>query len=126
MLALRQQGNAHARTGRSRSESAPSDPPGVVAYPGIGDWVSAASSSLHEDVGVAPLRRLLFIGNLIPLSGLTLSCAPLQNAPRTLSLDVVGSERVDPGYASAMRTLAADLQVSWHACSSTASWQMPS
>lgn len=85
---------------------------GVVSYPSVGDWVGIGSASLHEGpIPNRPLRRLLFIGNLIPRKRLDVVLRALQNAPRHLTLDVVGSAESDPAHALAMRALAHNLQL---------------
>lgn len=85
---------------------------GVVSYPGVGDWASAASSSLHEPPSPArPLARLVFVGNLIARKRLDVVLRALQNGPRHLMLDVVGSDEVDASYAASMRKLTRELQI---------------
>jgi glycosyltransferase involved in cell wall biosynthesis len=88
--------------------------PHVIAYPG-GDRFGAPPVVDRQNDGVL---RLIFVGNVTARKGLHTLIDALAQARCAWTLDVVGSESVEPGYASRMRARAQRLglagRLRWH------------
>jgi glycosyltransferase involved in cell wall biosynthesis len=84
--------------------------PGLVAYPPTDRFGEALPVEFVAARAMEPgPLRLVLLGNLIPRKGLHTLLEALGSLPPDFSLDVIGSQTADPGYAARMQQRTREL-----------------